>query len=89
MNTGQGAIVTGLATIVIGNVLLGWGKSFGMKMVSVIVGSVVYRIIIAVVMQTGWVETTDNKLFTAILVAVALAVPVMLERYRNKPQVEE
>lgn len=89
VTSGQGAIVTGLAAIVIGNVLLGWGKSFGTKMVSVILGSVVYRIIIAVVMQTGWVETTDTKLFSAILVAIALAVPVLMERHKNKPQVEE
>lgn len=89
VTSGQGAIVTGLAAIVIGNVLLGWGKSFGMKMISVIVGSMVYRIIIAVVMQTGWVETSDTKLFSAILVAIALAVPVLIDRYRNKPKVEE
>jgi len=50
---------------------------------------VIYRIVIAVVMQTGWVETQDTKLFSAILVAIALAVPVMIERYRNKPRVEE
>lgn len=89
VNSGQGAIVVGLAAIVIGNVLMGWGKSFGAKMVSAIVGSVIYRIIIAVVMQTGLVETQDTKLFSALLVAVALAVPVMIERYRNKPQVKE
>lgn len=88
VNSGQGAIVTGLAAIVIGNVLLGWGKSFGMKMISVIVGSVIYRIVIAVVMQAGWVDTSDTKLFSAILVAIALAVPVLIDRYRNRPQVE-
>ncbi len=89
VTSGQGAIVTGLAAIVIGNVLMGWGKAFGTKMVSVIVGSIIYRIIIAVIMQTGWVETQDTKLFSALLVAVALAVPVMIERHRNKPRVEE
>lgn len=89
VNSGQGAIVTGLAAIVIGNVLFGWGKSFGMKMFSVVAGSVIYRIVIAVVMQAGWVDTSDTKLFSALLVAVALAVPVLIERHRNKPQVEE
>lgn len=89
VNSGQGAIVIGLAAIVIGNVLLGWGKAFGTKMISVVVGSVIYRVVIAVVMQTGWVDTQDTKLFTAILVAIALAVPVMIERHRNRPHVEE
>jgi putative ABC transport system permease protein len=89
VNSGQGAIVTGLAAIVIGNVLLGWGKSFGMKMISVITGSVIYRIVVAIVMQAGWVDTSDTKLFSAILVAIALAVPVLIERHRNRPQVEE
>lgn len=89
VTSGQGAIVIGLAAIVIGNVLMGWGKSFGTKMISVILGSVIYRIIIAAVMQTGWVDTSDTKLFSAILVAIALAVPVLIDRHRNKPQVEE
>lgn len=89
VNSGQGAIVIGLAAIVIGNVLMGWGKAFGTKMLSVVVGSVVYRVIIAIVLQTGWVDTNDTKLFSAILVAVALGVPVMMERHRNKPVVEE
>ena len=89
VNSGQGAIVVGLAAIVIGNVLMGWGKAFGTKMVSTIVGSIIYRIVIAIVVQTGWVDTQDTKLFSALLVAVALAVPVLIERYRNKPRVEE
>lgn len=89
VTSGQGAIVIGLAAIVIGNVLMGWGKSFGTKMASVIVGSIVYRIIIAIVIQTGWVDTEDTKLLSAVLVAIALAVPVLIERYRNKPKVEE
>ena len=89
VNSGQGAIVIGLAAIVIGNVLMGWGKAFGTKMAAVVIGSVIYRIVIAIVMQTGWVETQDTKLFSAILVAIALAVPVMIDRHRNRPQVEE
>lgn len=86
---GQGAIVTGLAAIVIGNILLGWGKSFGTKMASAIIGSVIYRIIIAVVLQLGFVETNDLKLFSALIVAIALAVPVLIDRHRTKPKVEE
>ncbi|MFP3153669.1 ABC transporter permease [Lachnospiraceae bacterium ZAX-1] len=86
VNMGTGAIVTGLAAIVIGNVLMGWAKSFASKMVSVLIGSIIYRMIIAVVLQFGFIETTDLKLFSAIVVAVALSVPVMIDRQKSKPR---
>lgn len=89
VNSGRGMIVIGLAAIVIGNVLLGHFKSFGMKMISVIVGSIIYQIVIALIMQTGWIKTEDNKGFSALLVAIALAVPVMINRYKNKPKDKE
>lgn len=89
VNSGRGMIVVGLAAIVIGNVLLGFFKSFAMKMVSVIVGSIIYQVVIALILQTGLVETTDTKGFSALIVAIALAVPVLISRYKNKPQVEE
>lgn len=73
---GQGAIVIGLASIVIGEVFFGRCTSFVSKLVSVIVGSVIYRVIIAIVLQLG-LNNNDQKLFTAIIVAVALAVPTI------------
>ena len=73
---GQGAIVIGLASIVIGEVFFGRFTSFRSKLISVIVGSVIYRVIIALVLQFG-LNTNDQKLFTAIIVAIALAVPTI------------
>lgn len=73
---GQGAIVIGLASIVIGEVFFGRCTSFISKLISVIVGSVIYRVIIAIVLQLG-LDTDDQKLFTAIIVAIALAVPTI------------
>ena len=78
---GTGAIVIGLASISIGEVIFGKKSSFGTKLVSVVVGSIIYRIIVAVVLQMG-LNTDDLKLLTAILVAAALTVPVMLEKRR-------
>lgn len=73
---GQGAIVIGLASIVIGDVFFGRSISFVSKLISVIVGSVIYRVIIAIVLQLG-LNNNDQKLFTAIIVAIALAVPTI------------
>ncbi len=79
---GTGAIVIGLASIIIGEVLFGRKLAFGTKLFSIVVGSVIYRIIVAVVLQLG-LNTDDLKLLTAILVAVALSIPVMLEKRRQ------
>ena len=71
---GQGAIVIGLASIVIGEVIFGNRFNFAYVLASVIFGSIVYRIIIAVVLQLG-LSTDDLKLLTAIVVAAALGIP--------------
>lgn len=73
---GQGSIVIGLASIVIGEVILGRKISFVSKLVSVILGSVIYRVIIAIVLQLG-LNNNDQKLFTAIIVALSLSIPVI------------
>lgn len=78
---GQGAIVIGLASIVIGEVLIFKAKNFAVKLMSIMCGSIIYRIIIALVLRLG-LDTNDMKLFTAIVVAAALSVPALL---KNKP----
>ena len=84
---GTGAIVIGLAAIVIGEVLgrLTPGKltTFGSRLISVVVGSVVYFIVRAVVLQMG-LDTNDMKLLSAAIVALALATPVVIERHQLK-----
>ena len=83
INMGTGAIVIGLAAIVIGEVLgrLTPGKlqAFGSRLTSAVVGSVIYFIIRAIVLQMG-MDANDMKLFSAAIVALALVVPVVLER---------
>lgn len=72
---GTGAIVIGLASIVIGEVLLGRLRSFGSRLISAVVGSVVYFLIRAIVLQLG-MDANDMKLLSAVIVALALCVPV-------------
>ena len=79
---GIGAIVIGLASIVIGEVIFQGKGNFYIRLTSIVVGSVIYRIIVAVVLQMG-LSTDDLKLLTAGLVAVALTVPIMIEKNKQ------
>ena len=76
---GTGTIVSGLASIIIGEVIFGNRFSFFYKLMAVVFGSVIYRIIIALVLQMG-MKSTDLKLLTALLVALALAIPVFKDK---------
>lgn len=87
INMGTGAIVIGLAAIVIGEVLgrLTPGKlqSFASRLIWAVIGSVVYFLIRALVLQMG-MDANDMKLFSAIVVALALIVPNMAARARER-----
>lgn len=72
---GVGTIVIGLASVIIGEVLFG-ASTFKMRLVSVVLGSIVYRLVIAAVLEMG-MPPNDLKLFTAVLVAIALSLPLM------------
>ena len=76
INAGTGAIVIGLAAIVIGEVVIGKVISFWMKLLAAVVGSIVYFVIRGIVLQLG-MDANDMKMLSAIIVALALAVPVM------------
>ena len=83
INMGRGAIVIGLAAIVIGEVLFSKVINFGFKLASVVVGAIVYFLIRAIVLDFG-LNTNDMNLFTALFVAAALSIPVFMEKYRVK-----
>jgi len=85
---GTGAIVIGLAAIVIGEVLMGRLRSFGSKLTSAVVGSVIYFVIRAVVLRMG-MNANDMKLLSAAIVAVALCVPVVVRKLRLKKSYTE
>lgn len=83
VGSGTGAIVIGLASIVIGEVLFAKATSFKWRLTGIIVGSIVYRMIVAIVLQLG-MRSSDLKLLTAILVATALSVPRLLQLKNGK-----
>ena len=72
---GTGTIVIGLASIIIGDVVFGSHFGIWYTLISVVFGSIIYRIVIAVVLQLG-LKSTDLKLLTALIVAISLSVPV-------------
>ncbi|MGI6054308.1 MAG: ABC transporter permease [Clostridium sp.] len=88
VGSGTGAIVIGLAAIVIGEVLMGRLTSFYWKLTSVVVGSVIYFVIRAVVLRMG-MDANDMKLLSAIIVALALCIPVALSKYRLRKEYTE
>lgn len=79
---GVGTIVIGLASVIIGEVLFGT-KSFRNCLISVVLGSIVYRVVIAIVLQLG-MPPNDLKLFTAVLVTLALSLPLFKAKFNSK-----
>lgn len=74
VNMGRGAIVIGLAAVIIGEVIFKRLRNFSLKLLSVSIGAVIYYIVLQLVLQLG-LNTNDLKLFTALIVAVFLGVP--------------
>ncbi len=71
---GTGAIVIGLAAIIIGETLF-FQNHFMLRLIGVLIGSVLYRLAITIVLRWDPIESYDLKLFTAIIVALALWLP--------------
>ena len=78
LDMGAGGIVFGLAAVIIGEVLFRQKSLLG-KLIAVILGSIVYRIIQSVVLILNW-PPEDFKLLSAIIIAIALALPVISEK---------
>lgn len=86
VNMGRGAIVIGLASVIIGEVLgegiFGKRLNFCGRLLFVSLGSIIYYIVISFVCWLG-LPSIDMKLFSAIVVAVFLAVPYMKGKSKN------
>lgn len=80
INMGRGAIVIGLASVIIGEVIFGARFNFAYQLGSIVCGSVIYFAIIAIVLQMG-LHTDDLKLFSALVVAAALGLPYLRKKY--------
>ena len=86
INMGRGAIVIGLAAVIIGEVfgdaILGKKMNFLTRLVFVVLGGIIYYIVVGIVL---WLRLNSNdlKLFTAIIVAVFLAVPYLQKKRKT------
>lgn len=75
VNMGRGAIVIGLAAVIIGEVVFGKiFKNFALRLLSAVIGGIIYYIVIALVLKLG-LNANDLKLLSAIVVAIFLGVP--------------
>ena len=83
VNMGRGAIVIGLAAVIIGEVIFGkLFHNFALKLLAVAVGSILYYLVYQVVIWLG-LNTDDMKLITALIVALFLALPYWKSRYTH------
>ena len=81
VNMGRGAIVIGLASVIIAGVVFKrFDYNYALRMLGVVGGAILYYIVIAVVLWLG-LETTDLKLISALIVAAFLALPHLKGKY--------
>ena len=85
INMGRGAIVIGLAAVIIGEAVFGKVfHNFGFRLLGVAFGSIIYYLVVQVVIWLG-IDTDLLKLLSAVVVAVFLAIPTWKSRYFTKP----
>lgn len=83
VNMGRGAIVIGLAAVIIGEVIFGkLFSNFALRLFSVVIGGIVYYIVIAIVLKLG-LNANNLKLFSAMFVAVFLAIPYWKTKFKK------
>ncbi|OBZ14513.1 ABC transporter permease [Bacillus sp. FJAT-27264] len=82
---GIGMIVIGLASVIIGEAIFGSGSVFRATL-AVVLGSIVYRIVVALALRVPWLNASDLKLITAVIVIVALVFP-SIQRYLKQKNV--
>lgn len=81
VNMGRGAIVVGLAAVIIGEVVFGKiFKNFALRLLAVVFGGIIYYIVMQFVISLG-LNTDDLKMLTAAIVAVFLGIPYLKSRY--------
>ena len=82
VNMGKGAIVIGLAAVIIGEALFGWfaRNNFALKLITVVLGGIVYFIVYSTVIYLG-LDSNYLKMLSAIVVALFLAAPYWKKKY--------
>ena len=76
VNMASGTIVIGLASVVIGELIIGNRFSFWVKLLGVVIGSVIYRLIFTVAVGLG-MNTNDLKLIASVIIVITLCVPTI------------
>ena len=85
INMGRGAIVIGLAAVIIGEAVFGRiFHNFGFRLLGVALGSIIYYLVLQFVIWLG-IDTDLLKLLSAVVVAIFLAIPTWKSRYFSKP----
>lgn len=82
ISMGIGTIVIGLASIIIGEVIMR-NLTLAKRLLTIVVGSIIYRLLILAVLELN-VDPQDLKLFSAILLALALRLPVIQEKFTRR-----
>lgn len=89
INMGRGAIVIGLAAVIIGEVIFGKiFRNFALKLTAAVIGAIIYYIVMNFVLRMG-LSTDDLKLLTALVVAVFLTIPYWNGKYFTKVPVKK
>ncbi|MCI2254753.1 ABC transporter permease [Domibacillus sp. PGB-M46] len=78
---GIGMIVIGLASVIIGEAVIGH-SSIARATLAVVVGAILYRMIVTLALRIEFLDTGDMKLITAVIVIIALVLPKMLDRQK-------
>jgi putative ABC transport system permease protein len=84
---GIGMVVLGLASVIIGEALVGSG-SLGLSIAGAVMGSVLFRLLVAIALRWG-LDPNDLKLITAVFVFLALVAPNFLSRLGKRPALGE
>ena len=79
INSGAGTLVLGLASVIIGE-LVCFRRTVTSGLIAAVVGSIVYRFIIALAMRLPFFDASYLKLVSAVIVAIALSIPAMKEK---------
>jgi putative ABC transport system permease protein len=79
---GIGMMVWGLASVIIGEVLVG-EKSLGFLIIGAVFGSIIFRLLVAVALRMG-MNPNDLKLITAVFVFIALVLPGLMNSFKKK-----
>ena len=88
INMGRGAIVIGLAAVIIGEAIFGKVfRNFGLKLLAVAFGAIIYYIVLQIVIWMG-IDTDLLKLLSAVVVAIFLSIPTMKSKYFSKPVIK-